>query len=54
MKHVLFQYKSTPEELKTKYLEASTNLTLSAPGGLHNLGGPGGGNIADFSKFLKK
>lgn len=54
VKHVLFQYKSTPEELKTKYLEASTNLTLSAPGGLHNLGGPGGGNITDFSKFLKK
>lgn len=52
-KHVLFQYKTVPEELKTKYLEATTNLTLSAPGGLRNLGGSGGG-VTDFSKFLKK
>lgn len=50
LKHVLFQYKSVPEELKTKYLEAVTNLTLSAPGGLQNLGG----EVTDFSKFLKK
>ncbi|GAB1410139.1 hypothetical protein MASR1M90_12930 [Desulfovibrionales bacterium] len=50
LKHVLFQYKSVPEELKTKYLEATTNLTLSAPGGLGGLGG----NVSDFSKFLKK
>lgn len=52
VRHVLFQYKSVPEELKTKYLEATTNLTLSAPGGLRNLGGMGG--VSDFSKFLKK
>ena len=51
-RHVLFHYKSVPEELKTKYLEATTNLTLSAPGNLRNLGGSGG--VADFSKFLKK
>jgi hypothetical protein len=31
--HVLYEYKKVPEELKTKYLEASSNLTLSAPGG---------------------
>lgn len=53
LKHVIFQYKTVPEELKTKYLEATTNLTLSAPGGLGNLGGMGGG-VSDFSKFLKK
>ena len=53
IKHVIYQYKSVPEELKTKYLEATTNLTLSAPGGLGNLGGMGGG-VSDFSKFLKK
>ena len=47
LRHVIYQYKTVPEELKTKYLEATTNLTLSAPGGLRNLGG-------DFSKFLKK
>lgn len=50
LKHVLFQYKSVPEELKTKYLEAVTNLTLSAPAGLQNLGA----GVSDFSKFLKK
>lgn len=32
-KHVLYEYKKVPEELKTKYLEAASNLTLSAPGG---------------------
>ena len=53
LKHVIYQYKTVPEELKTKYLEATTNLTLSAPGGLGNLGGMGGG-ASDFSKFLKK
>ncbi len=50
LRHVIFQYKTVPEELKTKYLEATTNLTLSAPGGLRNLGG----GVSDFSKFLKK
>jgi len=59
-KHVLFQYKTVPEELKTKYLEATTNLTLSAPGGLGNLGGMAGGmgggmgDVSDISRFLKK
>jgi hypothetical protein len=32
-KHVLYEYAKTPEELKTKYLEAASNLTLSTPGG---------------------
>lgn len=49
VRHVLYQYKTVPEELKTKYLEAATNLTLSAPGGL-NLSGMGGG----ISDILKK
>ena len=31
-KHVLFAYKSCPEELKTKYMEACSNLTLSSGG----------------------
>lgn len=52
IKHVIFQYKNVPEELKTKYLEATTNLTLSAPGGLRGLGNVGG--AADLSKLLKK
>lgn len=44
--HVIYTYKSCPEDLKTKYLEARSNLTLSSGG----LGGmdlknpqPGGG-----------
>lgn len=49
LKHVLFEYKTIPEELKTKYLEATTNLTLSAPAGLDL-----SGEVTDFSKFLKK
>ena len=40
--HILFEYKNCPEELKTKYLEACSNLTLSS-GGLNLMGGPGGG-----------
>lgn len=57
--HVIYVYKTFPEELKTKYLEATTNLTLSAtPGdlrGLRNLGGAqGGGKLADISQLLKK
>ena len=48
--HVLYEYKKVPEELKTKYLEAVSNLTLSAAGGLGGMGGMGGG---DISKLLK-
>ena len=38
--HILFEYKSCPEDLKTKYLEACSNLTLSS-GGLNLKGGAG-------------
>ncbi|MFH1912677.1 MAG: hypothetical protein ABIK45_00165 [Pseudomonadota bacterium] len=41
MDHVLFEYKYCPEELKTKYIEATTNISLSS-GGL-DLSGAGGG-----------
>lgn len=30
--HVLYEYQKCPEELKTKYMEASSNLTLSSGG----------------------
>ena len=49
----LYRYKSTPEELQNKYLEAATNLTLSG-GGLGKIqgagmgGGLGGGLIGGF------
>lgn len=41
--HVLYEYKTCPEELKTKYLEASSNLTLSS-GGLGGLDLKGSGS----------
>lgn len=39
--HILFEYKTCPEELKTKYIEAVTNITLSS-GGLDLSAGGGG------------
>ncbi|BDV01734.1 hypothetical protein TDMWS_18190 [Thermodesulfomicrobium sp. WS] len=50
-RHVLYQYKSVPEELKTKYLEAASNLTLATPGSL-DLSGLGG-KVTDFGKIIK-
>lgn len=52
--HILYEYQECPEELKVKYMEATTNLTLSTSG--MNLQAPGaaGGNISDISKLLKK
>ncbi|NJB68930.1 hypothetical protein GGQ74_002624 [Desulfobaculum xiamenense] len=55
--HVIYEYKNCPEELKTKYLEASSNLTIARPGDLHGLGGMGdgkGGKISDLSQLFKK
>ena len=57
--HVMYQYKSFPEELKKKYMEASSNITISTESDLHSLGlssgnrdvGPG---QVDFSKLFNK
>jgi hypothetical protein len=35
--HVMYEYKKFPEEIKTKYLEATSNLTLSTAGDLRTL-----------------
>lgn len=53
--HVIYEYKECPEELKTKYMESTTNLTLSTGGmgGGLDLGGAGG-NVSDISQLLKK
>ncbi len=48
---VLYEFKKCPEELKTKYLEAASNLTIASPG---NLSGMVGGAGGDISKLLKK
>lgn len=50
--HSLYEYKTFPDELKTKYLEATSNLTLSTPGDLRNLklGGAGKGSGLNLLK----
>ena len=44
--HVIYTYQKFPEELKTKYMEAISNLTLSS-GGL-DLKAPGGGDLSSL------
>ncbi len=47
MDNVLFEYKTCPEELKTKYIEAATNISMTS-GGLDLSGGDessGGGGL---------
>jgi hypothetical protein len=56
-KHIMYTFDKFPEELKTKYLEATSNLTLSTPGDLKNLQGMGGGQaggMGNISDLLKK
>jgi hypothetical protein len=52
----LYEYKTVPEDLKNKYLEASSNLTISTPSdlkNLSNLAGPGG-KVTDLGSLFKK
>jgi len=52
---VMYQFKNFPEELKTKYLEATSNLTLATGGNLRNLKlSPSGAMPGNISKLLKK
>lgn len=53
--HVIYEYKKFPDELKNKYLEAVSNLTLSTAADLKNLnamggGGNLGGSVGDLFK----
>lgn len=51
--HVLYQYKSCPKDIETRYMEATSSLTIASGGlgGLDLKGGEGGiGNIADLLK----
>lgn len=53
-KHVLYSYKNCPEELKTKYMEACSNLTLSTGGlGGMDLKNPGPGKGGDIASLLR-
>ncbi|MFW6217053.1 MAG: hypothetical protein ACOC3Y_04435 [Desulfohalobiaceae bacterium] len=56
--HVIYEYKNVPEDLKNKYIEASSNLTISSSADLKNLQsmagqGQKGGNITDISDLFK-
>ena len=52
--HVIYAYKKCPDELKDKYLEAISNLTLSTGGlGGLNLKNPGPGAGGDLSSLLR-
>ncbi len=51
--HILYTFKKVPDELETKYIEATSNLTLSTPGDLRNLHGLGG-ETANISQLFKK
>ena len=35
--HVLYKYSTFPDELRNKYIEATSNLTISTPGDLRSL-----------------
>jgi hypothetical protein len=55
--HVLYIYKNIPEDLKNKYTEASSNLTISNASQLSNLdkmAGGQGGNASNLSNLLRK
>ncbi len=54
--YIMYHYKNVPDDLKNKYLEASSNLTISSAGDLQNLqnmtgdGGQKGGSLSDLLK----
>ena len=56
--HVLFWYQTVPEDLTSKYWEASSNISISSSSDLENLqnmaGDKGkGGGITDIGDLLK-
>ncbi len=51
--HVIYQYKNCPPDIETRYMEATSSLTIATGGlgGLDLKGGEGGlGSIADLLK----
>ena len=55
--HIMYIYKNVPEDLKNKYLEAASNLTISSAGDLKNLqnmaGGQQGSGMTNFGDLFK-
>ncbi len=55
MTHSMYEYKNAPEDIKNKYLEATSNLTLANSSTLRNLNMSGAeGKVSDISSLLKK
>ncbi len=56
MDHIMYEYKSIPAELETKYLEATSSLTISSANDLRTLEnlGRAGGNGSRISELLRK
>lgn len=52
-RHVLYVYQTFPEELRTRYMEAKSNLTLSTGGNLRDLDHLAQGAGGDFSKLIR-
>ena len=51
--HILYTFKTFPEELKNKYLEATSNLTISSARDLNALNRMAGGGKSGSGLILK-
>ena len=52
--HAIYQYKNLPQDIKDRYLEATSNITLSSGNLGLDLRGDSPANMADISALLKK
>ena len=53
-RHVIYQYKNLPEDIKDRYLEATSSITLSSGNLGLDLKSDNPANLADISSLLKK
>lgn len=52
--HVIYQYQNLPQDIKDRYLEATSNITLSTGNLGLDLKSDNPANLADISALLKK
>ncbi len=52
--HIIYEFKTFPDDLSTKYLEACSKLTISSAADLKNLQGMAGSDGSGISSLLKK
>ena len=52
--HVIYQYKNVPQDIKDRYLEATSSITLSSGNLGLDLKSDNPANLADISSLLKK